>query len=57
MFYKMQNSFCPVYLSSLVPITVGSSVSYNLRNAGDIQTVNANTQLYYTSFLPSAIME
>ena len=57
MFYKMRNNLCPVYLSSLVPRTIGSSVSYNLRNAGDIQTVNTNTQLYYTSFLPSAIRE
>ena len=55
MFYKMQNNLCPVSLSSLVPRTVESSVSYNLRNAGDIQTVNTNTQLYYTSFLPSVI--
>ncbi|MCG7869675.1 MAG: endonuclease/exonuclease/phosphatase family protein [Candidatus Thiodiazotropha taylori] len=57
MFYKMQNNLCPVYLSSLVPRTVGSSVSYSLRNADDIQTVNTNTQLYYTSFLPSVIRE
>ena len=57
MFYKMQNNLCPVYLSSLVPRTVGSSVGYNLRNAGDIQTVNTNTQFYYTSFLPSVIRE
>ena len=40
MFYKMQNNLCPVYLSSLVPRTVGSSVSFNLCNAGDIQIVN-----------------
>ena len=53
MFYKMQNNLCPVYLSSLMPRTIGSSVSYNLRNAGVIQTVNTNTQLFYTSFLPS----
>ena len=57
LFNKMQNSLCPVYLSSLVPRTVGSAVSYNFRNAGDIQTVNTNTQLYYTSFLPSVIRE
>ena len=57
LFYKMQNNLCPVYLSSLVPRTVGSSVSYNLRSAGDIQTVNINTQLCYTSFLPSFIRE
>ena len=53
MFYKMQNNLCPVYLSSLVPRTVRSSVSYN----GDIQIVNTNTQLYNTSFLPSVIRE
>ena len=40
MFYKMQNNLCPVYLSTLVPRIVGSSVSYNLRNAGDIQTLS-----------------
>ena len=47
MFYKMQNNLCPVYLSSLVYRTVELSVSYNLRNAGDIQTVNPNTRHYY----------
>ena len=57
MFYNMQNNLCPVNLSLLVPRTVGSSVSYNLRSAGDIQTVNINTQLYYTSVLPSVIRE
>ena len=57
MFYKMQNNLCPIYLSSLVPRTVGSSVRYNLRNADDVQTVNINTQIYYTCFLPSVIRE
>ena len=57
MFYKMKNNLCPNYLSSLVPPNIGSSVRYNLRNVSDIRTVHANTQLYYNSFLPSAIRE
>ncbi|MCG8077918.1 MAG: reverse transcriptase family protein, partial [Candidatus Thiodiazotropha taylori] len=57
MFYKMRNNLCPDYLSSLVPSNVGSTVQYNLRNVSDIRTINTNTQLYYNSFLPSAIRE
>ena len=30
---------------------------YSLRNANGIRTVNANTQLYFSSFLPSVIRE
>ena len=57
MFYKMKNNLCPNYLSSLIPPYIGSSVRYNLRNVSDTRTVHANTQLYYNSFLPSAITE
>ena len=55
----MTNNLCPVYLSSqsLAPSNVRSTVGYSLRNANDIRTVNANTQLYYSSFLPSVIRE
>ena len=55
----MQNNLCPVYSSSLVPRTVGSSVSYNLRNAGDIQTVMSILILSSITlvFLPTAIRE
>ena len=55
LFYKMRNNLCPEYLSSLVPTNVGSTVGYSLRNANDIRTVNANTQLYFNSLLPSVI--
>ncbi|MCG8116730.1 MAG: reverse transcriptase domain-containing protein, partial [Candidatus Thiodiazotropha endolucinida] len=53
LYYKMQNSLTPEYLSSLVPVTVGSTTSYELRNNANLQIVRANSQLYYTSFLPS----
>ena len=49
-FYKMQNDLSPDYLCSLVPPTVGSTSSYPLRNANDLQIIHANSQLYYNSF-------
>ena len=55
--YKMKNNLYPNYLSSLIPPNIGSSVRYNLCNVSDTRTVHANTQLYYNSFLPSAIRE
>ena len=30
---------------------------FNLRHANDLQTIHANTSLYYTSFLPSTFQE
>ena len=52
---KMKSNLCPTYLSSLVPQTVNSISRYNLRNANDLQTINARTTLYYNSFLPSTV--
>ena len=43
------------YLSSLVPPSVGVNSAYNLWNANNIETILANSQLYYNSFLPSVI--
>ena len=56
-FFKMKNGLCPEYLSSLIPANVGSSVGYSLRNANAVRTVNAKSQLYFNSFLPSTIRE
>ena len=53
--FKMKSGLCPTYLSSLVPPSVGNNTVYSLRNANDIQTLQTNTQLYYNSFLPSAV--
>ena len=53
LYYKMQNGLTPDFLSSLVPPTVGSTTTYNLRNFSNLQTVHASSQLYYKTFLPS----
>ena len=55
MFYKMKNSHVPDYLANLVPLTVGQSVPYSLRNRSDIQNVNFRTSFYKNTFLPSTI--
>ena len=54
LYYKMQNGLTPEYLSSLVPLSVGSTVRYALRNNSDLQTIPAKSQQYYKSFLPFA---
>ena len=53
--YKIRNNFYPEYLSSLVPTNAGLTVGYSVRNANDINTVNASTQLYFNSALLSVI--
>ena len=44
-------------LLSLVPATVRSASTYPLRNSSDLQTLDTNSRLYYTSFLPSAVRD
>ena len=51
----MQNGLSPDYLTSLVPATLGSTSSYPLRNASNLQTIHANSQLHHNSFLPSVV--
>lgn len=55
LFYKMVKHFTPLYLSSLVPQSVSNMSRYNLRNSNDLQTLDARTNQYYTSFLPSSV--
>ena len=57
LFYKMQHNISPNYLSSLVPPSVGNTTNYQLRNSTDLLTVHTNSQLYYNSFLPSAVRD
>ena len=47
----------PPYLSTLVPPLVGQTSRYNLRNANDLQTIDARTTLYFNSFLPSTVRD
>ena len=56
-FYNMVNNLSHNYLSSLVPSTVGNTTTYQLRNAANLHTIRANSQLYYNSFLPSVIRD
>ena len=51
--YKCKMVLHRIFLSSLVPPTVGSTTTYNLRNFSNLQTIHASSQLYYKSFLPS----
>ena len=55
LFYKMMYNFTPPYLSSLVPPSIINLSRYNLRNSNNLQTIDARTNQYYNSFLPSAV--
>ena len=44
--YKMYNNLTPFYLSPLVPPMVQHTTRYNLRNAGDLQTIYSRSSLY-----------
>ena len=51
----MVNGLVPNYLCSLVPTTIGSNSTYNLRNSNDLLNNACKTNLYMKSFLPSTI--
>ena len=53
----MQNGLVPNYLCDLVPPTVGSTMSHNLRNSISVHNIAFRISLYGNSFLPSAIRE
>ena len=55
LFYKMLNNITPLYLSSLVQQSISNISRYNLRNSNDLQTINARSNQYFNSFLPSSI--
>ena len=57
LYYKMINFLTPPNLSSLVTPRVGDMSSYSLRNSDQYQTIDTKSQLYYNSFLPSAVRE
>ena len=54
-FFKMVHGLCPDYLNQLVPDLVQSRSQYSLRNSNNMSTIHTNSQLYYSSFLPSAV--
>ena len=54
-FYKIINRLTPDYLSDLLPPIVQDNVTYNLRNANNMRSLRACTNLYFNSFFPSTI--
>ena len=53
----MLNNITPLYLSSLVPQSISNISCYYLRNSNDLdlQTINARSNQYFSSFLPSSV--
>ena len=54
-FYKIINGLTSDYLSDLLPPIVQDNVTYNLRNANNMRSLRARTNLYFNSFFPSTI--
>ena len=55
LFYEMMYGLAPNYLNNLIPPTVGSSSTYNLRRQNNLRTIACRTSLYSDSFLPAVI--
>ena len=55
--YKIIHNLVPSYLSSLNPSTISNNSYYNLRHSENLLQPRSRTNLYYNSFLPSAIRE
>ena len=53
--YKFCNGDLPTYLNDLFPVTVENSTPYALRNANDINSVLARTNIYASSVIPSCV--
>ena len=53
--YKMIYRLAPNFLNNLIPPTVGSSSTYNLRRSNNLRTIACRTSLYSNSFFPSVI--
>ena len=55
LFYKMVHNITPLYLSSLIQQSDSSISRYNLRSSNGLQTMDARTNQFYMSFLPSSV--
>ncbi len=53
--YKLENNLLPPSLTSLLPGQINTRVTYNLRNKSNIIGIQAKSNAYKNSFLPSAI--
>jgi hypothetical protein len=53
--YKVKRGLTPEFLNNIFPDTVGIVTPYNLRNNNNYSVINARTQLFRNSFIPSCI--
>ena len=53
----MKNGLIPFNLNSLVPVSIGSTSSYNLRGPHNLQGIACRTNPYLNSFLPSVVID
>ena len=53
--YKIIHGLAPSYLLDLLPETVGSNTSYNLRNQQDYIEPHCRLELYKRAVFPSSI--
>ena len=56
LYFKMEKGLTPLYLTHLIPLRVGDTTNYPLRNSDDYVAINANIRSYANSFLPSTII-
>ena len=54
-FYKIINRLTPEYSQFLISPMVQNTTSYILRNSSDLHNIQARTNIFYNSFLPSTI--
>ena len=53
--FKIMNGLTPDYLRDIFPMNVHSRTAYTLRNAHNIDVVGCRTELFASSFIPSAV--
>ena len=55
MAFKIKHGITPEYLCNIFPESVGLTTPYNLRNNNDITIMNARTNIFKNSFIPSCV--
>ena len=55
LFYKMICGLVPEYLCTLIPQTIASILSYELRNQNNLREVHARTVRFKKSYIPSTV--
>lgn len=53
--YKVTNNMVPLYITDIIPQTVGNITDYNLRNRENLSTVPQRTTIFGQSCIPSSV--